>query len=229
MFRVQSLGIEDVLAVAEERVAAGESLARCGFWQAVAAVKGNPELAERFGPRIAAIDDAAFRRWAALVVPITPGTLLASVATAGGLFLIGWAYSLQGLAAVLAFYAGFGVVLVTTHGLAHLLVGRLLGIRFTAWFVGTMKRPQPGVKVDYGSYLAAPGASRAWMHASGAIVSKLVPFALIGAALAAELPSSAVWGLAAIGVASIVTDIIWSTKKSDWKKFKREMSAAQIS
>ena len=67
------------------------------------------------------------------------------------------------------------------------------------------------------------------MHASGAIVSKLVPFALIGAAVAADLPSWAVWLLPVIGGVTIVTDVLWSTKKSDWKKFSREMAFAQTS
>ncbi len=43
-------------------------------------------------------------------------------------------------------------------------------MRVIYWFVGTIRRPQPGVKVDYASYLRAPPRQRAWMHASGAIV-----------------------------------------------------------
>lgn len=219
-------GIEAVLAKAEAKVSDGGGVDGIGFWPAVSRVKGNPELAERYGGRIAAIDRTAFRSWAALVVPIVPGTILALLATAGGLALIGWAYSLDGTGAVLAFAVGFGVVWVTTHGLGHLMVGRLLGIRFTDWFIGTLRRPQPGVKVDYESYLRAPARSRAWMHAAGAIVSKLVPFALVGAALAADLPIWVVWGLVGFGVVSVVTDVLWSTKSSDWKKFKREMARA---
>ena len=67
------------------------------------------------------------------------------------------------------------------------------------------------------------------MHASGAVVTKIVPFALIGAAVAADLPFWAVWALPAIGVVSIITDVVWSTKKSDWKKFQREMKFAHMS
>src|SRR5690606_7533635 len=102
-------------------------------------------------------------------------------------------------------------------------VGRMLGIRFTSWFIGTLKRPQPGVKIEYVSYLRAEPQDRAWMHASGAIVTKLIPFAMLGAAIAAGLPWWARWGLVGIGVASILTDAIWSTKASDWKKYRREM------
>jgi hypothetical protein len=128
---------------------------------------------------------------------------------------------------VAVFYLGLGALLTTTHGLAHLLVGRLAGIRFSHWFIGELKRPQPGVKVDYATYLRASTPVRAWMHASGAIATKIIPFALIGAAIAADLPAWAVWGLAVIGIASIVTDVLWSTRSSDWKRFKREMRLAQ--
>lgn len=65
------------------------------------------------------------------------------------------------------------------------------------------------------------------MHASGAIVSKLIPFAFLGAALAADLPTWAVWALVGFGVFSVITDLLWSTKASDWKKFKREMALAR--
>jgi hypothetical protein len=30
-----------------------------------------------------------------------------------------------------------------------------------------------------------------------------------------------------MGVAALATDVLWSTKASDWKKFRREMSFAQ--
>lgn len=216
--------LETVFARAEASVARGESLDGTGFWPAVNRVKRTPELAERYGKRIAALDDQAFRAWAFLVIPIVPGTIIAMVATLGGLGLVGWAYRLEGLTAVFVFFVGFGIVLVTTHGLAHLGVGRMLGIRFTSWFIGTLKRPQPGVKIEYSSYLRVRPEYRAWMHASGAIVTKIVPFAMLGAAIAAGLPWWARWVLVAIGVVSIITDVLFSTNSGDWKKYRREMA-----
>lgn len=215
--------VGSALEKAESNLSAGKSLDGTGFWAAVTRVKKDPALVERYGERIAAIDETAFRNWALVVVPVLPGTILALVATVVGLGLVGWAYRLDDMAAVIVFYLGFGIVLVTTHGLAHLAVGRMLGIRFTSWFIGTLKRPQPGVKIEYVSYLRAEPQDRAWMHASGAIVTKLIPFAMLGAAIAAGLPWWARWGLVGIGVASILTDAIWSTKASDWKKYRREM------
>lgn len=221
--------IEQGLSAAEAALDRGESLVGTGFWSAVATVKTDGELVDRYADRIAVIDQRAFRDWALLVVPFGIGTLLVSLATIAGLVLIGLAYDLSGLVAVVVFYVGFLTLLTVSHGLGHVIVGGLMGIRFTSWFIGTISRPQPGVKVDYSSYLHVSATGRAWMHASGAIVTKIVPFALIGSAIAAGLPVWAVWVLPVVGVISIITDLLWSTKKSDWKKFRREFELAHTS
>ncbi|MGH8912176.1 MAG: hypothetical protein ACRDVD_06660, partial [Acidimicrobiia bacterium] len=121
-----------------------------------------------------------------------------------------------------AFGAGTAVLLGSTHGLGHLAVGAAMGIRFTHWFVASMTTPQPGVKIDYASYLRTPPRRRAWMHAAGALLTKTIPFILIPAALAAALPTWVIWVLASVGVVVVVTDLVWSVKASDWKKFRRE-------
>jgi len=223
------IGIEEALSASEIALDLGDGLRGTGFGAAVARVKTDRELCDRYADRIAMIDQAAFRKWALVVVPIGIGTVIMSLATIAGFLLIGVAYDLSDFSAVFVFYVGFGTILTTTHGLAHLIVGWAFGIRFTSWFVGTIGRPQPGVKVDYVSYLKATPFRRAWMHASGAIVTKVVPFALIGAAIAADLPVWAVWLLPAIGIISLATDVVWSTRKSDWKKFNREMAFAHMS
>ncbi|MBW3666419.1 MAG: hypothetical protein KY394_02370 [Actinobacteria bacterium] len=221
--------VENALVRAEDALDAGNDLDGTGFWSAVSRVKENPELAERYADRIARIDDRAFRNWALVTVPLWLGTASMLAATVGGLALVWWTYALEGWGAVVAFYAGLGVLLVTTHGLAHLVTGAISGIGFTCWFIGSILQPQPGVKIDYSTYLRTRPRRRAWMHASGAILTKLLPFALLGAAIAADLPVWAVWGVVAIGVVAIVTDIAWSTSKSDWKRFRREMEFAQDS
>jgi hypothetical protein len=216
-----------ILDDAERAVSAGEPLGPTGFWTAVAEVKKSPALIEEHADRIARIDRAAFKTWALLVLPIWLGNVLAIGTALIGLALVGWSYYLDGIGAAIAFLFGFGMVLVTTHSLAHLVVGTSMGMRFTHWFVAAFRRPNPGVKLDYASYLRAPAFSRAWMHASGAIVTKILPFAFIGAAIAAGVPDWVPWALVVIGFASIVTDIFWSTKSSDWKKYRREMALAK--
>ena len=218
--------ITDVLVEAKRSVGAGSGLAGTGFWPMVAAVKKDAGLVEEFGSEIASIDQDAFWGWALLIVPLRVGTSLMILGTGAGLFLIGWAYPLDGASSVLAFLAGFGILTITTHGLAHLTVGRLVGIRFTAWYIGSVVRPQPGVKIDYRSYLRAPARSRALMHASGALMTKALPFLLIGAAVGAGLGVWVIWLLVLVGVATIATDALWSTQKSDWARYRREMELA---
>jgi hypothetical protein len=226
---VDDAGITETLRIAEEAVKEGDPLGPTGFWKAVAAVKADPAMIEAHADRIGVIDSTAFRSWAPMTVPLWIGNLVMAGGALLGLALITWAYTLQGNAAAVSFLLGFGALLVTTHSLGHLVVGTLLGIRFTRWFIGTIGRPQPGVKLDYASYLRAPAQSRAWMHASGAIVTKLVPFALLGAALASAVPAWVVWMLVVVGIGQILTDVLWSTKASDWKKYRREMRFAQSS
>lgn len=212
------------LDAAEVAVSGGDSLDGTGFWKAVAAIKSSPELAPRFADRVAAIDNDAFRAWALLVLPFGVGTVLALAVTAIGIAAVVLGFVLDEPADWIAFLIGSGILIVATHSLGHLVAGRLMGIRFNHWFVGTVRRPQPGLKVDYSSYLRTPARRRAWMHAAGALLTKVVAIGLVVIALTAGLPAWVVWSLAAVAAGAILTDIVWSTRSSDWKRFRREMS-----
>ncbi len=221
-------GIEAVLNRAEDSVASGDGIAGTGFRKLVSEAKRDPELARRHGERIAAIDEAAFRRWAMIVVPIVPGTILASIAAIGGVGLIVWARRLVGdgndTAALVVFLAAIVMLLASTHGLGHLVVGRLAGIRFSAWFVARISKPQPGVKIDYQTYLLSMPIRRAWTHAAGALATKLVAIGLAAAAAWAGMPNWFRWALVAVAVVTVIADLVWSTKHSDWVRFRRELA-----
>ena len=222
--------VDAILTIAEAALASGGKvdLGPLGFWKAVTAVKKHPEMVEAFADRIGLIDREAFERWALLKIPAGVGTALATVATAGGLTLIWWATGLDGASQGIALLVGTGVVLTATHGLAHWVVARAQGMRVISWFVGTIRRPTPGIKIDYATYLRTPARQRAWMHASGAIVSKVIPFISIGAGWVMDAPTWALVALGVLGVVQIVTDVLWSTKASDWKKFSRENALARL-
>lgn len=218
------LEIETILNAAEREIALGDTpnLMTSGFWPAVADVKADSALIDQFGDRIGSIDRAGFKAWARLVIPIRFGTVLAVVGTLFGISLISASAGITKWSEIV-FLTGTGVLIGATHGLGHLAVGYVGGIRFYAWFIGR-GRPQPGVKTDYATYLSATPRSRAWMHASGAIVTKAIPFLLLP--LAIGISTVAVWvavALIVLGIAQIITDIAWSTRSSDWAKFKREM------
>jgi hypothetical protein len=221
--------VDSVIGTCEHEVASDRTpdIGVLGFWRAVAAVKRDPELIARYADRIARIDREAFRRRVPLHVPAAIGVALLSLGSLFGLAVLwvaaGQSHPLRELAVLI----GMGALLVCTHSLGHFVVGSLYGMRFTDFFIDLPRRPQPGLKLDYGTYLRAPARERAWMHAAGAIVSKLVPFAVIPYALAIGAEAWAVAILLAVGVAAVITDVLWSVKASDWKKFRREMRLAR--
>jgi hypothetical protein len=67
------------------------------------------------------------------------------------------------------------------------------------------------------------------MHASGAIATKLVPFLVLALASATDIdaPGWAIAILWVLGIGQIVSDLLFSTRKSDWKKVRRELVVAR--
>lgn len=221
--------IDSVLKRCEGEIALGRhpDLRGVGFWKAVAGVKRRPDLAARYADRVAIIDRGVFVDRVKLRFPAMLGVALLSIGSLVGSFILWLAAGNGHPLRELMVLVGMGALLVCTHNLAHFVVGTILGIRFTDWFMDLPKRPQPGLKIDYGSYLRAPARSRAWMHASGALVTKLVPFAVIPYAAAIGCDAWAIVVLLVLGIVQIVTDLAWSVKASDWKKFRREMKIAR--
>ena len=212
-----------------ERLIAGDralDLRVSGFWRAVAAVKRKPDLVAKYADRIGAIDRAVFRKRVRLRLPATLGIALLAVGSLFGVFLLWLAAAFLHPTREILVLVGFGAVLLTTHNLAHFAYGSLVGIRFSDWFIDLPKRPQPGLKIDYATYLRTPARSRAWMHAAGAIVTKIVPFAVVLYALSTSTDGWAIAVLVAVGLLQLVSDALYSVKASDWKKFSREMRLA---
>ena len=220
------IAIEKAIDQAEAALDAGLGLRGTGFWKAVDAVKQDPVLVDDFADRMAAIDRRSFESWAFFTLPAAVGTALMTLGTVVGLVLVLWAYSATNPWDGVLLLVGTGITLVTTHGLAHLIVGAASGMTFTHWFIGTIARPQPGVKVDYRTYLRTPAKARARMHASGAVVTKAIPFLALGPAFVIPTPWWTTTLLILIGIAQIATDVLWSTKASDWKKYQREIALA---
>jgi hypothetical protein len=208
----------------EAAVEGGSSdLRALGFWPIVARVKPDRVLVDRFADQIGRIDTEAFRAGVRLRAPVWLGNALLLTGVVFGLAAAVLARSAAstGLAGALLLAAGV-TWSIAVHCPAHWVVGRLANIRFTHYFLGGPPPPRPGLKTDYATYLRADPMSRAWMHASGAIATKLAPFA----ALAFWPGSGAAWwsaaGLIVLGLIQIATDVTLSVKVSDWKKFSRE-------
>jgi hypothetical protein len=223
---VEESQIERILVACEQALTGSSApdLRALGFWRAVAAVKPRRDLVERYAARIAAIDRETFRRRVRLVFPVTLGVIVLDVALFGGLLLLAIATPVPHPWRELLVLAATGALDVAVHGLAHLAVGTFAGIGFTEWFFSLPK--PPGFKIDYASYLRTPPQQRAWMHAAGAIASKLTPFLVIPYAVTIGTDTWAVVALLAFGIVQILTDAVYSVRASDWKKFRREMRLA---
>jgi hypothetical protein len=226
---VDDAAVERTIAACEHALAAPgrPDLRSLGFWRAVAAVKRRRELIDRYARRIGTIDREAFLRRVRFAVPVGVGVIVLDVGLFGGLALLAVAPAVEPPWRELLVLAALGALAITTHGLAHLAVGTFAGMDFTHWFFDAGKMLPPGFKVDYATYLRASARARAWMHASGAIVTKLVPFLVLIYALAIETDTWAVLLVLASGIVAILVDIVFSVRVSDWKKFRREMRFAR--
>lgn len=213
----------------EAAVDAGDTdLRALGFWRLLARVKADAVLSSHWAEQAGRIDRKAFEARVRPRFPVWFGNLVLLIGAMIGAFAVGIALgSDDELVAGLALVFAGGAWAVAFHSSTHWLVGRIVGIRFIAYFFGGPFPPRPGVKTEYGSYLRASPTARAWMHASGAVATKLAPFLALAFWPATEAPVWAAVALIAFGVFQIVTDVLFSTKNSDWKKVRRELRAAR--
>ncbi len=194
----------------------------------VATVKRDRELIETYANRIGRIDTMAFRIGVNPRLPVWAGNLVLLLGVLTGAVAIRLAFVMgSSLLKGLFLVAAGGIWTVAVHSPAHWIVGRGMGIRFTDYFIGGPPPPRPGIKTDYATYLRTSPNARAWMHASGAIATKLAPFVAIAFWPATGAPTWSLIVLLIMGGVQIVTDVTLSTKTSDWAKFKRERKIAR--
>lgn len=227
----------------ERRLEAGQTdLRALGFWKRVGAIKRDPQRAAH-ADQVGRIDRRAFEARVSPRFPVWVGNLALVVATLAALGVVEVGLRLAGGRLGASVQPGWGGALIvaaagglsaSVHTLAHWFAGRWVGIRFLWYFLDGPLRIQPGIKTDYASYLRVDASKRAAMHAAGALASKVAPFAVFGWVLTFHwqrgwdvVPPWSLWALAGLGMLQIVTDAVWSTKRSDWKKVRRELRVAR--
>ncbi len=220
---------QDAFARISAAVEAGDTdLSELGFWRLLAKVKVDPALSAHWADQAGRIDRMAFEARVRTRFPVWLGNLVLLLEA-----LVGAAAVVVALRATNEVLAGLALIVaavawsVSLHDPAHWAVGRLVGIRFTCYFLGGPFPPRPGLKTDYATYLRTKPGDRALMHASGAIATKLAPFVALAFYPASAAPAWAAWLLLAIGLFQIATDVLFSTKTSDWKKVRRERAVAR--
>jgi hypothetical protein len=213
----------------EAAVDAGRTdLRALGFWRLLAKVKTDPPLSAHWADQAGRIDRKAFDARVLVRVPVWFGNAL----LLGGA-LVGVAAVVVALGTEDETLAGLALVFAaldwsaTLHSPAHWLVGRIVGIRFTCYFIARVVPPIPGLKTDYATYLRTPPAARAWMHASGAVASKLAPIAAWAFWPASNAPAWASWAIVGYTALLVIVDVVLSTRFSDWKRVRRELRVAR--
>ncbi|MEX2204011.1 MAG: hypothetical protein WD965_07965 [Actinomycetota bacterium] len=221
---------EEAFRRIEAALDAGDTdLRALGFWRLLGRVKAEPALARHWAEVAGRIDRTAFESRVRLRVPVWAGNLLLLLGTIAGVVAVWLATrTTSELVAGLALVFAGGVWSVTWHDLAHWLVGRIVGIRFTAYFLSGPFPPRPGLKTAYETYLRTEPSARVWMHASGAVATKLAPFAALAFWPSTVASDWAAWALLALGVLEIASDIVFSVRRSDWKRVRRELRVARL-
>jgi hypothetical protein len=212
-------------------------LRRLGFWRVVGLIKRDDELIDRYAEQVGRIDAKAFRARVRFRLPVWVGNALlvgeAAVGVVAVILAVRNANANPGQPPDVELFSGLALLLaagtwaIGLHSPTHWLVGRLVGIRFIHYFLGGPPPKRPGLKTDYSTYLRASPMARAVMHASGAVATKLAPFLALVFFATADAAAWARFALLGLGVLLIVTDVLFSTKTSDWKKVRRELAVAR--
>ncbi len=221
---------QEAFARIESAVDAGSTdLSALGFWRLLAKVKADEALSHHWAEVAGRIDRKVFEARVRRRFPVWLGNAVLLAGAAVGAAAIGFALvTSSSVAAGLALILAAGIWTTVWHDPAHWIAGRLVGIRFLAYFIAWSFPPRPGLKVDYATYLRTSPGARAWMHASGAIASKLAPFLALAFWPASGAPAWAAWILVAFGVAQVAFDVRYSVRSSDWMRVKRERRFARL-
>jgi hypothetical protein len=146
------------------------------------------------------------------------------------------AYSTTG--AVVAMIAGWVVLYFCCHAIAHWLVGRILGIRFTFYTVGGTGNPQGwppglrwlfehlpffGVQTEKASMQKASPIARAIMWSAGVTSSAVVPTQGAFWAWRSGVPGSKVFFLVAVFWAVGTLASNWTSRTGDYSKARRAL------
>jgi hypothetical protein len=231
-------GLGAALDRIESAVDSGDTdLSRLGFWRVVALIKRDDELIDRYAAQVGHIDQKAFHARMRFRIPVWAGNTLllgeAAVGVVAVVLAVRNANANPGQPPRVELLSGLALLLAAAtwtiglHSPTHWVVGRLVGIRFTDYFLGGPPPPRPGLKTDYATYLRASPIARAVMHASGALATKLAPFLALIFVSASDAPAWAGFALLGLGAVLITTDVLFSTKTSDWKKVRRELAVAR--
>lgn len=202
------MDLDQALGEIEEKIEKDSySIQELGFWKLVARVKRDPALIKKYADRIGKIDQKIFRDAAPFTLGIGLGNLAELVGVMLGVIILVWGQKLGAYGWASPIIAAL-LLSTALHPLAHYVIGGLLGIKFTFYFLDGPIKIEPTVKTDYASYLRAPPKKRAIMHLAGPIATASSPLLVLVLAyfLGAPYPSLPV--LAALSLFFLSTELV---------------------
>ncbi len=185
------------------------------FWAIVNQVKKDRINDDALLEQIENISRQRFREKVSFTLSIPAGNLLEGVTTIAAIVL---AYQIS---SDWMLYLSALILMTTLHPLSHYIIGSLLGIRFTHYYLNGPARIEPTLKIDYFSYLKASGKRRALMHVSGVVGTVAAP--LIVALIALNNGANAIaTNLFIFFWILILFELLTSTKIGDLMRARRE-------
>lgn len=142
------------------------------LWKIVKEIKSSKELTEEFADQVGEIDQRAFLRKVRLRISANLGIAILLLWAALSIIplLLPSSPAIKGMRLIFA-----GIFLTTLlHGPSHFVVGRLLGIRFTYFFLNGPMKIEPTLKTEYATYLRVPSRQRVLFHLCAPVMTSYV-------------------------------------------------------
>jgi hypothetical protein len=141
-------------------------------------------------------------------------------------------------AAVVAMFGGWVLLYFSCHGIAHWLVGRIVGIRFSFYTVGGTGNPEGwpvglrwvfehlpffGVQTEKASMESASPMAKATMWCAGVTSSAVIPTLGALGAWRSGVPWGKLFFLVALGWAAGTLASNWTSRTGDFSKARRAL------
>ncbi len=142
------------------------------LWKIVKEIKSSKELTEEFADLVGEIDQKAFLARVRLRISANIGIAILIMWAALSVIplLLPASPAIRGMRLVFA-----GIFLMTLlHGPTHFVVGRLLGIRFTYFFLNGPVKVEPTLKTEYATYLRVSPRQRVLFHLCAPVMTSYV-------------------------------------------------------
>jgi multisubunit Na+/H+ antiporter MnhG subunit len=201
--------------IKDELVRLEENYSQAAFLDIVKRLKKERINDDELLEKIETISQRRFKERVSFTLSVTSGNIFECALTIAAIALVFWVNSIWML------YVSVLVLMATLHPLSHYLIGGLVGIRFTHYYLNGPARVEPTLRIDYFSYLKISGKKRALMHVSGVIGTVMAPLFVLAVAIY-KGANEAAMNLFILFVLLIVFELLTSTKIGDLMKAKRE-------